>query len=225
MPNPFDSDGFDLKPRISFDDLMRRVTDAWLENSRREVSADVICRPVEDLVRINMLLTIVDTAPMSPLDWRVHFVRRYGIPTNLVATDELQESRSLRDFPDQALVSEHIVGVCQKAIAGKKWVSDRIDLVARGLRVVGDRLVVPDLSENASWCVILAEVQSISIVGLDTRFDDTDITIIQLLREGMSAREIGRAIEFSSRTVEHRIERMKVRAKVKTIAALLTMKA
>jgi len=200
------------------------MTDAWLENSRREVSADVIYRPVEDLVRINMLLAVVETAPMSPLDWRVHFVRRYGIPTSLVSADELQESRSLRDFPDQALVSEHIVGVCQKTIAGKKWVSDRIDLVARGLRVVGNRLVVPDLSETASWCVILTEVQSLSIVGLDTRFDDTDITIIQLLREGMSAREIGQAIEFSPRTVEHRVEKMKTRANVKTVAALLAMK-
>lgn len=225
MPNPFDSDGFDLRPRITFDDLMRRMTDAWLENSRREVPADVICRQVEDLVRVNMLLAIVETAPMSHLDWRVQFVRKYGIPSGLVAADELQKNRSLREFSDQALVSEHIVGLCQKAIAGKKWVSDRIDLVARGVRVVGNSLVVPDLSETAAWCIILAEIQSLTALGIDTRFDDIDITIIQLLREGMSAREIGRAIEFSSRTVEHRIERMKVRAKVKTIAALLTMKA
>jgi DNA-binding CsgD family transcriptional regulator len=204
---------------------MRRITDTWLENSRREVSADVICRPVEDLVRVNMLLAIVETAPMSPLDWHIRFVRRYRIPTSLVAADKLQESRSLHDFPDQALVSEHIVGICQKALEGRKWVSDRIDLVARGVRVVGNRMVVPDPSGAASWCLFLAEIQSLTANGLATRFDDADLAILQLLREGMSAREIGQAIEFSPRTVEHRIERMRARANVKTIAALLAMKA
>jgi len=225
MPNPFDSDGFDLRPRISFDDLMRRMTDTWLENSRHEVSADVIYRSVEDLIRINMLLAVVETAPMSTLDWRVRFVRRYRIPSNLVAADELQQSRRLGDIPDQTLVSEHIVGVCKRAIEGRKWISDRIDLVARGVRVVGNRMVVPDPSGAASWCLFLAEIQSLTANGLATRFDDADLAILQLLREGMSAREIGQAIEFSPRTVEHRIERMKTRANVKTIAALLAMKA
>lgn len=171
-----------------------------------------------------MLLAVVDTAPMSPLDWRVRFPRRYRIPTSLVAADELQESRSLHDIPDQALVFEHIVGVCQKAIVDRRWISDRIDLVARGIRVVGNRMVVPDPSGAASWCLFRAEIQSLTVNGLATRFDDADLAILQLLREGMSAREIGQAIELSPRTVEHRVEKMKTRANVKTIAALLAMK-
>lgn len=171
-----------------------------------------------------MLLAIVETAPDCPSDWRVRFVQRYGIPSSLVATAALQVNCSLRDIPDQTLVSEHIVGVCQKAIVRRKWVSDRIDLVARGVRIAGNRLVVPDPSAAASWCICLAEIHSLTAYGFPVRFDDIDLAIIQLLREGMSAREIGQAIEFSPRTVEHRVEKMKTRANVKTIAALLAMK-
>lgn len=221
MPNPFDSDGFDLKPRISFDDLMRRMTDTWLENSRREVSAEVIYRPIEDLIRINMLLAVVEPAPISTLDWRVRFVRRYGIPTSLVAADELQANRSLHEIPDVALAEEHIVFVCHQALKDRKTISDRIDLVARGVHVVGNRMVVPDPSGAASWCICLAEIQSLTAYGLTTRFDDVDLVILQLLREGMSARDIGQAIELSHRTIEHRIERMKARAGIRNIISLL----
>jgi DNA-binding NarL/FixJ family response regulator len=61
----------------------------------------------------------------------------------------------------------------------------------------------------------------LSANGLDTRFDDVDLAIVQLLREGMSAREIGQAIELSHRTIEHRVERMKIRAGVKSVVPLL----
>lgn len=53
------------------------------------------------------------------------------------------------------------------------------------------------------------------------RFDDIDLSIVQLLREGLSAREIGHMIELSPRTVEHRIEKMKARAGTKSIVPLL----
>lgn len=168
-----------------------------------------------------MLLTVVEPPPMSSLDWRVRFVRRYQIPTSLIAVDRLQEDRSLRDVSDTALAQEHIVGVCLNALEERKTSSGRIDLVARGLRVIGNRMVVPAPSGTASWCIILAEIHSLTAYGLTARFDDVDLAILQLLREGMSARDIGHAIELSHRTVEHRVERMKARAGVRSIVPLL----
>nr|WP_246753558.1 AsnC family protein [Agrobacterium sp. OT33] len=74
-----------------------------------------------------------------------------------------------------------------------------------------------------AWCVALAEIHSLSAIGRNIRYDDTDLSIIQLLREGLSARDIAQRIELSPRTIEHRIERMKKRAGVKGTPSLLFM--
>jgi len=128
MTNAFGFAGPPLKPRVSFDELVRRVTDAWLESSSREASADSICKKVEGLLKINMLLAIVETAPDCPSDWRVRFVQLYGIPSSLVATDALQVNCSLRDIPDQTPVSK--IARCQ-SIRSPDLCDDESGLVRR----------------------------------------------------------------------------------------------
>ena len=226
MTNPFVSvvpGGYRLRPNVSFAELTRRLTDAWLESSGMSVSADAICRPVQDLIRINMVLMIVDMTKAPP-DWRIDFVRKYGIPTSLVDAKRLQNTGNLLDLPGRAFVQQHVVEVCQKAIADGRPVIGRVDHVIQEVRVLGRRVIIPDPTSKKAWCVILGEVHSLAAVGRDARFDDVDLSIMQLLREGMSAREIGRVIELSPRTVEHRIERMKARASVRAIIPLLAMK-
>ncbi|CUX22374.1 conserved hypothetical protein [Agrobacterium sp. NCPPB 925] len=199
------------------------MTDAWLESSGISGSADGICRSVQGLLSINMVLIVIDTTKAPP-DWRVDFVRKYRIPTSLAAVETLQKIGNLCDFPEGALIEQHVVEVCQKAIADCRPITGRIDQIIRDVRVLGRRIIVPDPTAKRAWCVILGEVHSLSVVGRDTRFDDVDLSILQLLREGMSAREIGRVIELSPRTVEHRVERMKARVGVRAIAPLLAMK-
>ena len=226
MTKPFVSvrfDGYPLKPNISFPDLVRRLTDAWLESSGQSVTPDVVFRSVKDLLKINMVLTIVDMANAPP-DWRMDFVHQYGIPTSLLDSKGLQKIGSLRDFSRGALLEQHIIEVCQKAIAEGRPIIGKIDQVIQNTRVVVSGIVVPDPSAKKTWCVILGEVHSISAVVRDVRFDDIDLSIVQLLREGLFAREIGHVIELSPRTVEHRIERMKARAGVKSIVPLLIAK-
>lgn len=227
MTNPFVSvlPGDDrLRPNVSFSELTRRLTDAWLESSSVSVSADAICRSVQDLLRINMVLIIVDITKAPP-DWRIEFVRKYGIPTSLVDVKRLQNTGNLLDFPERLFLQQHVVEVCQKAIADGRPIIGRIDQVVQDVRVAGRHIVIPDPTAKKAWCVIMGEVHSLSVVGRDARFDDVDLSILQLLREGLSAREIGRVIELSPRTVEHRVERMKARAGARAIIPLLTMKA
>ncbi|QCL72246.1 MULTISPECIES: LuxR C-terminal-related transcriptional regulator [Agrobacterium] len=212
-----------MRPNVSFAELTRRLTDAWLESSGISGSADGICRSVQGLLSINMVLIVIDTTKAPP-DWRVDFVRKYRIPTSLAAVETLQKIGNLCDFPEGALIEQHVVEVCQKAIADCRPITGRIDQIIRDVRVLGRRIIVPDPTAKRAWCVILGEVHSLSVVGRDTRFDDVDLSILQLLREGMSAREIGRVIELSPRTVEHRVERMKARVGVRAIAPLLAMK-
>lgn len=224
MTKPFVSvrfDGHQLKPNVPFSDLVRRLTDAWLESSSQSVSSDVICRSVKDLLKVNMALIVVDMA-RAPPDWHMDFVQQYGIPTSLVDAKGLQAAGSLRDVSRG--LERHIIEACEKAVGDGRPITGRIDRVFQDTRVVASGIVVPDPSAKKAWCVILCEVHSISAVVQDVRFDDIDLSIIQLLREGLSAREVGNLLELSPRTVEHRIERMKARAGVKSIVPLLSMR-
>ncbi|CAN7573154.1 AsnC family protein [Agrobacterium tumefaciens] len=170
-----------------------------------------------------MALIVVDMAKAPP-NWHMNFIQRYGIPTGLIDAKGLQKADSLRDFSRVPLLEQHIVEVCQKAITDGRPIIGKIDRVIQDAKIVASGIVVPDPTAKKTWCIILSEVHSISAVVRDARFDDIDLSIVQLLREGLSAREIGHVIELSPRTVEHRIERMKARAGVKSIVPLLIAK-
>lgn len=212
-----------LRPHISFAELTRRLIDTWLESSGQSVYADTICRAVQDLLRVNMMLLVVDVTKPPP-DWPVSAVRKYRIPTSLADVETLQKASNLRDIAARGFVEQHVIATCQKAIADGRPVIGRIDQVVQDVRVLGSHIVIPDPTAKKAWCVILGEVHSLSAVGRDTRFDDIDLSIMQLLREGLSAREIGKVLELSPRTVEHRVERMKSRASVRALISLLAMK-
>ncbi|OAI84222.1 hypothetical protein AYO27_13320 [Rhizobium sp. GHKF11] len=184
-------------------------------------SSDAICRCVKDLLKVNMALIVVDMA-RAPPDWHMDFVQQYGIPTSLVDAKGLQATGSLRDV--SMGLERHVIEACEKAVGDGRPITGRIDRVFQDARVVASGIVVPDPSAKKAWCVILCEVHSISAVVQDVRFDDIDLSIIQLLREGLSARKVGNLLELSPRTVEHRIERMKARAGMKSIVPLLTMR-
>ncbi|WP_052183097.1 AsnC family protein [Rhizobium sp. YS-1r] len=198
------------------------MTDTWLENVGKAVTADAICRSVHGMLGINMALIVVDMQAKTPLDWRLDFIHKYGIPTSLADSVKLQQVQSLRDFPGAASITQVLAEACKKMIADGRPSVRKIDQRVWRIRIIGDCIVLPDPA--GSWCVVLVEVHSLSAVGHDARHDDIDLAIIQLSREGLSAREIGKLIELSPRTIEHRIEKMKARAGVKGIVPLLIMK-
>lgn len=169
-----------------------------------------------------MILAIIDMEAKTPHEWRVEFIQAYGIPTTLFDTRGLQQTRSLSGFAERASVEKHVIDVCKNAVAKGRPDFSKIEETIRDIRLVCRRLILPDPSGSGRWCIVLVEVNSISHIGRPARFDDTDLSILQLLREGLSAREIGVAVDLSPRTIEHRIERMKSRTGVSAIVRLLT---
>lgn len=216
-------DTFRLRPNVSFTDLARRLTDAWLASSGEPESSAVICCSVKDLLKINMVLISIEMAA-TPANWRLEFVKKYRIPTRLMDGDRLQISGLLGKSPDVGLLKSALVEVCQKVMTTGRPLTGRIDQTLENARVIASGIILPDPTGEKAWCVILGEVHSITMVPRDTRFDDVDLSVLQLLREGMSAREIGSVLELSPRTVEHRIEKIKARVGVTSITALTALR-
>ncbi|MDR6104224.1 DNA-binding CsgD family transcriptional regulator [Agrobacterium larrymoorei] len=212
-----------MRPNVSFIDLARRLTDAWLASSGEPESSAVICCSVKDLLKINMVLISIEMAA-TPANWRVEFVRKYGIPTGLMDGDRLQNSGPLGNSPDMGLLKSALVEVCQKVMITGRPLTGRMDQTIENARMVASGIVLPDPTGEKAWCVVLGEVHSITMVPRDTRFDDVDLSVLQLLREGMSARGIGSLLELSPRTVEHRIEKIKARVGVTSITALTALR-
>lgn len=185
-----------LRRYISFAELTRRMIDTWLGNSGQSASADTICRSVQDYLRVNMMLLVVDVTKAPP-DWPVSTVRKYRIPTSLADVETLQKASNLRDIAARGFIEQHVVATCQKAIADNRPIIGRIEQVIHEVSILGSHIVIPDPTVEKAWCVILAEIHSLSVVGRGPRFDDFDLSILQLLREGLSAREIGKVLELS----------------------------
>jgi len=73
-------------------------------------------------------------------------------------------------------------------------------------------------------CLVLGVIHSlVRSDPLRKDLDDIDLSILQLLREGLQMRQIGHAVGLSPRTVEHRIERLKVMADAKTLHGLVAL--
>jgi len=213
-----------LRPNASFADLARRLTDAWLSASTGPGSPMAICRRVEDLLKINMVLVSIRTAAM-PSNWNVEFLSKYGIPTGAVDVERLQVSGLLGKSLDMGLLKSGLVEVCEKVMAGGRPLIGRIDHTIENATLAASGIILPDPTEERAWCVILGEVHSITMVPRDTRFDDVDLSVLQLLREGKTAREIGSLLDLSPRTVEHRIERIKIRVGVTSVTALAAIRS
>ncbi|MBO0128977.1 winged helix-turn-helix transcriptional regulator [Agrobacterium sp. OT33] len=212
---------FSVKSRSSFDELMRRLTDTWLENAGKLIGAETLCRSVQGILGINMVLVTVDMQAKVPMDWRLDFISKYMIPTSLLDGEKLQQTQAVRDFPDITAIIDTVTKAFETAAFGGRPSIGKVDQRIRNVRVIGDYIILPD--PMGAWCVALAEIHSLSAIGRNIRYDDTDLSIIQLLREGLSARDIAQRIELSPRTIEHRIERMKKRAGVKGTPSLLFM--
>lgn len=170
-----------------------------------------------------MALVVVHTAKV-PVAWQLEFIRQYGIPTGLIDVGVLQKAGRLGDVPVSTLLRRRMIEGCQKAISDGRPITGKIDVIIEDARIMGDAIILPDTMPKREWCVILGEVHSISAVAHDVRMDDIDLSIVQLLREGLSARKIGELLELSPRTIEHRIEKLKARAAVETLFPLLIMR-
>lgn len=210
----------------SFTQVAARLMDAWITGTEQTDSATVLCARVLEYLGPDMMLTVTDTSAANPLDWNFSFVRGYALPTGFADILDFERHRPFRDFADQRFVLETLVAGRQRAIQQARPEIEAVDARLLHARIVGDRIILPDRDAGgrAAWCVSLKRVRCIlPIAPLVPDLDPTLLAILQLLREGFTAREIGDRIGFSFRTVEHKVEKMKSAFGARSVAHLATL--
>ncbi|MNV92082.1 Bacterial regulatory protein, luxR family [compost metagenome] len=90
----------------------------------------------------------------------------------------------------------------------------------------GDRIILPsrNTGRHGSWCVSLVRIRCLLPTTKPAPEPDiAELAILQLLREGYTARDIGVRIGLSPRTVEHKLEKLKAAFGARSVAHLATL--
>jgi Winged helix-turn-helix DNA-binding len=201
----------------SFDDLAHQLIDVWIS---REGACDLVTlsRLVKGQLAANMVLAVIEFPVGDFSAFRTDVIRDYSIPTNYPAIPETLKTR----LP--ILANGHLHPSIEKAISVR-----RPSLVAETVRH-GDletkfqMLALPPQVKRpmADWCLVLGVIHYlVQPMPLRKDIDDIDLSILQLLREGLHLRLIALRIGLSPRTVEHRVERLKALAGARTLHDLV----
>lgn len=199
--------------------------DAWITATPSvENPANIYCA-VSGLLRPNMVLSVTDTSATDPLDWSIHFIQRYTIPSGFTDLLAYQRDQQLRQFADRQAALDLLVSIRQRALRQKRPEIDAFSGLLQGAKIVGDRIVLPEkTSRPARWCITFAQIRYVLPVPLSPPdLDDACIVILQLVREGFTAKEIGSRAGLSHRTVEHKLEKLKNEFGARSMAHLATL--
>ncbi|MDF1608986.1 helix-turn-helix transcriptional regulator [Hoeflea sp. YIM 152468] len=204
-----------------FNSLCHQLIDHW-------VKADALATPDElydqiiGSLSVKMALSVVETNKNDPYDWYFLRIKNFGYKSKILETMLAELPNAvLRDL-DRAFVDQAIIPGMQRALHSKRPTIDMVKIRFVGVRVGYERLILPQKTEGTpQWCVSLAEGRFAIPSHQEMASDLTDESIIQLLIEGQTAKEIADMLDLSPRTIEHRIDRMKTRFGARNLVHLV----
>lgn len=200
--------------------------DAWISAGADVDGADIICGNVLDYIAPDMIFTITRTAATDPLDWTLSLVRGYQVPSDLADILPVGRDLPFHSLADRNFTLGTMVAGRQRAIAQARPEIDSVDTCLSDARMFGDRIILPsrNAGRHRSWCVSLVRIRCLLPMAKTTHEPDAaELAILQLLREGFTAREVGVRIGLSPRTVEHKLEKLKAAFGARSVAHLATL--
>jgi DNA-binding CsgD family transcriptional regulator len=195
---------------ISFAQCIRELMDAWV-SSCDDDDIDVILRAAKSF-RANNLLCVVETTSGDLRDFVFRIVRPYDVNTELPR-------------PDPYFLERELLPACRDAAELKRPSLAKIFSKTDHCHIAYERLVLPQKTTGPSrWYVCLLDIQFLlPRYSATSQIDDVDLNLLQLLRDGLSTKEIGSRIKLSPRTVEHRLERLKTKMQARSLTHLVAL--
>jgi DNA-binding CsgD family transcriptional regulator len=211
----------------AFQNCSADLLDAWRDQSANgRGDADKLAATLNGRLKSNMILSRTDTTPENPMDFHVTFLHRFQLPSRILGMGDPQRDQKFSEFRDQAYLHSSVIPVYRSVVSSRRAHIDQVSTRLLGFRILYDRVIVPEpRSEGrARWCMSLTETRFVlPLPHADPQIDHEDVKVLQLLREGDSAKEIAEKSGFSRRTIEGRIERLKKRFGARNVAHLITM--
>ncbi|WFU00676.1 LuxR C-terminal-related transcriptional regulator [Rhizobium sp. CB3171] len=215
-----------MRPRATFKQISRSLMDSWISSPDGLGNPEDIYGPFCKLARPNMVLLVVDVRATNPLDFGIDVIQGYRLPTGLADIGTLQRSRSFADVPDTKYLNETVIPAYVGAVQRQRPTMGRVATRVLDTVIGYDQIILPqkNSSGRSEWCIGLLDIHFLlPAASKDGSLDDVDLTILQLLAEGSSTKEIASASNLSHRTIEHRIDILKSRFQARNIAHLAVL--
>jgi DNA-binding CsgD family transcriptional regulator len=204
-----------------FNSISHELIDSWLQSGEMD-SPEKICFNALTKLSIKMAISVVTTEAPDPYDWHFRRIKDFGFNSLMLnrIRRELPNS-NLRDL-DRSFVDDAIIPALSRVVESRRPTIDLVKTRLMGVRIGYERLILPQkCSGKPSWCITLAEGRYFIPPLEPMKADMTDEGIIQLLIEGQTAKEIAVFLNLSPRTIEHRIDKMKLRLEAKNLVHLV----
>lgn len=205
----------------AFGTISRQIIDRWVESPDVE-RPEMLYDDIIEKIGIKSALNLINTESENPFDWVYRSIKGYGFKTRIFDLGKYFPEGKLSQL-QPAYMQEWIIPAFNTVLSTKRPSIDRVTTRIAGVRIGYDRLIVPQKGQGRpDWCLTFTEGRFMfSFPQDEPRMDLVDDGIVQLLIEGMTAREISEMLHVSRRTVEHRIERMKERFGARNLVHLV----
>jgi DNA-binding CsgD family transcriptional regulator len=206
---------------MTFNALCHDLIDLWLQTDTSDGPESLYAGVLERLT-MKMALSVVRTATADPYDWQFQRIRDFGFKSPLLQQVRVAlPNAQLRNL-DRRFIDEAILPAYSQVISSGRPSIDMVRTKLLGVRVGYERLILPQKTEGKpAWCVSLAEGRFFLPPLQELKSDLVDESIIQLLIEGQTAKEIAGLLDLSPRTIEHRIDRLKSRLEARNLVHLV----
>jgi len=205
--------------------VSQAILDRWVSRNGAFETPKELYSGFPAELNVRMALNVMHTPEVeSPLDWTFEAIKFYGFKSTIIDLKKIMPNGPLRAVPDQTYVATDVVPHYQSVRSSGHPAIDFVNTKVLGLALGYDRIVLPQkLDGRSHWCVAVTEGRFIGLArsGETAQGDPVDEAIIQLLMEGQTTKEVAAALAVSPRTVEHRIERIRVRYDARNVTHLV----
>ncbi|PDS34427.1 hypothetical protein CO665_30810 [Rhizobium anhuiense] len=190
-----------MKPKRSFAHASRVMWDAWI-SSDANTSPELVYRPALRLFTASMVLAVQEKEECLILQGYEALAGQAPIANDIAR--------------------EWLVVRCHEAQRRDRPVTTKEMIQKEEKFAALESLLLPQ--KGGRWCLAVIDIQlMLPIPRTRADIDDIDRTILQLLYEGFSGKEIGQYLALSHRTIEHRLERLKHGFGARSLAQLVAL--
>lgn len=210
-----------MTAKSTFNAISQTLIDNWLHAKTPIDDPKQVYGNLCDRMTLKMSLNFVDTTSDDPLAWHSTHIKAFGFKTRLLNLKKWLPDSALGDFPDRTYVIDAVIPRYTRTMKIGKPLIDLVQTKIAGISIGYDRLILPQKTEGRpQWCMSFTEGRFMLNAAVDAKLDLVDEEIIQLLMEGETAKEIAIILALSQRTIEHRIDKMKIRYDARNVVHL-----
>ncbi|MDQ0319486.1 DNA-binding CsgD family transcriptional regulator [Pararhizobium capsulatum DSM 1112] len=215
-----------MSKETSFNVVTRTMLDEWLKTvPEKPAAAEDIYRGVFDKLSIKMRLTVFTIEGDNPLNWHMKTIRHSGFITRVLNLNKIFADCRIGEFKDRAYMEQAVIPRLKDVLARQQPALELVKTKLLGVKLGYDRILLPQKNtDRPEWIISSSYAQFLlNPPARNEKLDVADETIVQLLIEGATAKEIAATLGISHRTVEHRLERMKERFGARNTVHLVAM--